>query len=125
MWKLASPQWHEPEMLYYTFQGDWASPIARWLLRLGLPRLVWGILGWTVIIWEASGLFALQIPRIRVPYMLIGVSFHVANWVLLDISEFMVSVVAYPLFFRAETLEAWADRITQPFFVAPQGPAES
>ena len=101
LFKLSSHSWHQPEMLYWTFCGIWATPLAQKIVSFGLPLWFYGVLAWSVMLFEIFMAVAIWVPKLRLWACFFGVLFHVSNIVFLGIPEFLNCVATYPLFFPA------------------------
>lgn len=111
LWKatLSHEYWFQGEMMLNTMIGPWASPLAFWIVNLGLPLWFWTAVTWSVWVWELAGPL-LYIPRARELMMLVGVVFHLSIAFLLNIPQFLVCVAIYPLFLSTALLDRWALR---------------
>lgn len=110
LWKLMSPHWHKGEMMYYTLVGPWGSPLAFWIVRLGLPMSFWLMVTWSIVLWELSMPLGLNIRQIQIPAMLVGVAFHASVALLLNIPEFFNCVCTYVLFLDPVVVQNWGNR---------------
>lgn len=99
IWKLLSPSWHGGEMLSKTLVGPWGTRAAFAVVGLGIPAAAWTAATWGIVAFELGAGFGLHAARLRKATMALGVAFHLANWILLGIPEFMVCVACYPVFF--------------------------
>jgi hypothetical protein len=119
--KALNPLWRDGRLIEMTYQGAWATPAAFAIAQLDLPARAYDVAAWGVILFEMSLGPALYWPRTRGAAMLLGTAFHLANWVLLDIPEFMVCVATYVLFVPGEAVRRWGGcaRGAQP--VGPRG----
>ena len=110
VWKLLTPAWHSGMLLYSNMQGMWATPIAFAIVRTHQSIVTWTAFSWAIIAFELS-LGPLLIIRPTRPFALaLGAAFHALNCVVLVVPEFMIGVVAYPVFIEPATLARWAER---------------
>jgi hypothetical protein len=119
LWKLLTPAWHDGMLLYSNMQGMWATPIAFALVRTHASVTTWSAFSWLVIAFELSLGPLLIIRRTRPLALALGVSFHALNCVVLVVPEFMIGVVAYPVFIQPSTLARWATALVA---FRPAGP---
>lgn len=108
LWKLLTPAWHTGMLLYSNMQGMWATPIAFALVRTHTSITTWSAFSWTVIAFELALGPLLLIRRTRPFALALGALFHTLNCVVLVVPEFMIGVVAYPVFIEPKTLARWA-----------------
>jgi hypothetical protein len=101
LWKLVNRSWHDGRVLQFNFIGPYGTDLGRALVGAGLPDAFFTAMTWSVIAFELTAPVALYLPRVRVPFMVVGVLFHLGNCTLLDIPEFMNTVVLYTLFIPA------------------------
>lgn len=105
LWKLLNPAWHDGALLHSTFQGMWATPLALSIARLGLSDGMWTAMTWSVVALELALGPLLMWRRTRVLGVLLATAFHVGNWLLLFIPEFLLCVVALLVFIDDAALE--------------------
>lgn len=105
LWKLLNPAWHNGALLESTFQGMWATPLAFAVARSGLPHAAWAAGSWSVIALELSLGPLLMWRRTRLIAVVLAAAFHIGNWLLIFIPEFLVSVAALVVFIDESTLE--------------------
>jgi hypothetical protein len=105
LWKLFSPAWHSGAVLESAFQGMWATPLAFRIVQAELPSSAWTALAWSVVALELSLGPLLLWRRTRRLAIVLATLFHIGNWVLLFIPEFLVCVVALVVFVEDATLE--------------------
>lgn len=113
LWKLLNPAWHDGALLASTFQGMWATPLAFSIARLGLPACAWALGGWLVIALELALGPLLLMRRTRRLGIALAAAFHVGNWLLLFIPEFLVCLCALVVFVDEAALERWTARLTR------------
>lgn len=104
LWKLCNLKWHTGDLLYHNFFGIWATPMAFWVARLGLPMALWTAMSWSIITWELLMGFALFSRRFRSIAVITGTTFHLLVIVFLYVPEFLNCVAAYVLFFPPEVI---------------------
>ena len=105
LWKAVNPAWHGGALLQSTFQGMWATPLGFAIARAELPAAAWTGLSLGVIALELSLGPLLFFRRTRPLGIALALGFHLSNWVLLFIPEFMVCVAALLVFAEEATLE--------------------
>jgi hypothetical protein len=110
LWKLLNPAWHSGALLESTFQGMWATPLAFAVARAELPSAAWTAGSWLVIALELSLGPLLLIRRTRLVAVLLAALFHLGNWVLLFIPEFLVCVCALVVFIDEGALQRSLER---------------
>jgi hypothetical protein len=110
LWKAISPAWRTGDMLYYTFMGPWGSPLALWLVQLELPRVCWTLMIWSVVAWELFMPVGLNVRRFCKASIVIGIAFHVGNWVFINVPEFLNCIAAYVLFLEPQEVRDWGNR---------------
>jgi hypothetical protein len=104
LWKLLSPAWRSGAVLESAFQGMWATPLAFRIVQADLPPGAWTALTWSVVALELSLGPLLLWRRTRMLAIALATLFHIGNWVLLFIPEFLVCVVALVVFVDDATL---------------------
>lgn len=112
VWKLLTPAWHDGALLHSNLQGMWATPIAFSLVRSGFSPAVWTAFSWAIIAFELLQGPLLLVRRTRPAALVLGALFHALNCVVLVVPEFLVALVAYPVFIEPRTLERWLGRRT-------------
>lgn len=105
LWKLLNPAWHTGALLESTFQGMWATPLAFTIARAGLPDAAWTAASWSVIALELSLGPLLLWRKTRMLAVALAVAFHLGNWLLLFIPEFLVCLTALVVFVDDRTLK--------------------
>ena len=105
LWKLLNPAWHGGALLESTFQGMWATPLAFSIARAGLSDAAWTAASWGVIALELSLGPLLLWRRTRLVGVALAAAFHLGNWVLVFIPEFLVCVIALVMFIDDDLLE--------------------
>lgn len=105
LWKLLNPTWHSGALLQSTFQGMWATPLAFEIAGLGLPVAAWAAASWSIIALELLLGPLLIWRKTRALAVLLATVFHLGNWLLLFIPEFLVCVTALVVFLDERTLE--------------------
>jgi hypothetical protein len=122
LWKLLTPAWHDGALLYSNLQGMWATPLAFRIVRAGFSQGTWAAFSWSIIVFELM-LGPLLLMRRTRPYALVfGAFFHVLNCVVLVVPEFLISLVAYPVFIAPATLERWSGRLRTRFSARSPAP---
>jgi len=121
LWKLVNPAWHSGALLKSTFQGMWATPLAFSIARIDMPSWLWTAGSWMVIALELSLGPLLRMRRTRRLALVLALLFHLGNWVLLFIPEFLVCVCALIVFIEDSTLQRWLDAL--PFRRQPRADA--
>lgn len=112
LWKLVNPAWHGAALLRSTFQGMWATPLAFAITRLGLSNALWSSISWAVIALELSLAPLLLIRRTRRLGVVLAAAFHIGNWLLLFIPEFLVCLAALVVFIDESALERLVARLS-------------
>ena len=111
LWKLLTPAWHGSALLYSNMQGMWATPLAFDIARAGFSPALWSAFSWSIIAFELL-LAPLLVVRWTRPYALVlGALFHALNCVVLVVPEFLISLVAYPVWIERATLSRWIARV--------------
>jgi vitamin K-dependent gamma-carboxylase len=111
LWKLLTPAWHDGLLLYSNLQGMWATPLAFRIVRGGFSTTTWAAFSWSIIAFELL-LGPLLVLRKTRPYaLLLGALFHLLNCVVLVVPEFLICLVAYPVFIAPEALARWTARL--------------
>lgn len=105
LWKLFSPAWRSGAVLESAFQGMWATPLAFRIVQADLPPSAWTALTWSVVALELSLGPLLLWRRTRMLAIVLATLFHIGNWVLLFIPEFLLCVVALVVFIDDAKLE--------------------
>jgi vitamin K-dependent gamma-carboxylase len=113
LWKLLSPAWHSGAVLESAFQGMWATPLAFKVAQAGLPEAAWTALAWSVVALELALGPLLLWRRTRLLAVVLATLFHVGNWVLLFIPEFLLCVVALVVFVDDAKIERIGSRLTR------------
>ena len=111
LWKFSAPAWQGHEMMRWTLAGAWGTPLAFWLVGLGLPNVFYAGLGWSVIVFELIAPFTLSFYSTVKPTVIAGAAFHVGVALLLNIPEFFNCLTIYALFWPVEELAACGKRI--------------
>jgi len=104
LWKLTNPSWHSGNVIEFNTIGPYGTWLSFWLAGAGTPSWAYAIVAWSVIIFELLAGFALYSRRGRKYVIAIGTVFHLANWTLLFIPEFLHCALLYVLFVEPETL---------------------
>jgi hypothetical protein len=89
--KLANPEWRCGETLHYIL-GDLALarwPAAQQFIPVALTRLA----TWAVLAWEIAFPLLVLLPRARVPALLMGVLFHVALGLSVELGFFPLYIL--------------------------------
>ena len=110
LWKLLTPAWHDGMLLFSNLQGMWATPLAFRIARAGFSATTWAAFSWSIIAFELLLGPLLLLRRTRPYALLLGALFHALNCVVLVVPEFLISLVAYPVFIAPETLARWLRR---------------
>jgi len=101
--KVWLPDWQGGEILYYSFQSMWATPIAWWLVREQFPMWVYSAMVIVVTYFETALPFGLWIPKVQKWFMLGGILFHVGiSLFLAAIWWFYAMIAAYITFCKPE-----------------------
>lgn len=111
LWKLFNPAWHSGALLQSTFQGMWATPLAFEIAALGLPAAAWTAGSWSIIALELALGPLLLWRKTRTVAVFMAAAFHVGNWLLLFIPEFLVCVTALVVFLDERALERAIDAL--------------
>ncbi|MEK7137232.1 MAG: HTTM domain-containing protein, partial [Patescibacteria group bacterium] len=97
------PDWQGGEVLYYSFQSMWATPVAWWFVRERFPMWVYDGMVILVTYFEAALPFGLWIRKLRPWFMFGGVLFHLGiSLFLAAIWWFYAMIAAYITFFEPE-----------------------
>lgn len=112
LWKACNGAWLDGSLLYATFQGMWATPLAFTLVQSDLPQPAWAALSWAVIAFELLLGPLLIVRRTRPLALALGACFHLLNCVLLVVPEFLVCLAVYPVFLREATLQRGFDAVS-------------
>lgn len=96
------PLWRDGDVLFYSFIGRWGTPLARRIVLLGLPPVLYDALTLLTKLFETAMPVGLWIPRIRRYFFAAGCIFHVAIAALLGIWWFLVLIPAYIVFLEPE-----------------------
>lgn len=113
LYKLLNPLWHDSTLIEMTFAGEWATPVAFWVVGKNLPTWLWDGATWAVIAFEIAIGFALYARRIRMIAIVFGATFHLANWILLGVPQFMNCVAMYPLFISSSGVESLGGKMIE------------
>ena len=101
--KVWLPDWQGGEILFYSFQSMWATPIAWWFLKQDFPMWVYSGMVLTVTYFETALPFGLWIRPLRKWFMIGGVLFHAGISLFLKaIWWFYPMIAAYITFFEPE-----------------------
>jgi hypothetical protein len=111
VFKILAPGWTGGEMLYYSLQGDWASPLAFWLVQWDLPMSFYHVMVLATIVIEVWAPWMLFHPVWQKPFFILGFCFHFSISVLLNIWPFMIMPAAYVLFIDPATFRDWSEAI--------------
>ena len=111
LWKLLTPAWHGGELLYSNLQGMWSTPLAFEIARGGFSATTWQAFSWSIIAFELLLGPLLLIRRTRPYALVLGALFHALNCVVLVVPEFLISLVAYPVFIEEATLARWLSHV--------------
>jgi len=98
IYKITDPSWHDGTMLEMNFHGEWATPLAYWIIKLKTPTWIFSIISWGTIALELTLAFALFIKPIQKYAMIAGTLFHVGIYLTLNIPEFLFMPMTYVLF---------------------------
>lgn len=114
--KLWLPDWEGGEILYYSFQGMWATPLAWYTVSLPFPMWVYDALVFIVKSLEISFPVGFWIKKLRWWAIGAGVLFHVSvTFFLAAIWWFYAMIACYITFFEpeevCERMRAWFPRI--------------
>jgi vitamin K-dependent gamma-carboxylase len=123
LWKLLNPAWHTGALLQSTFQGMWATPLAFEVAALGLPAAAWAAGSWSIIALELSLGPLLVWRKTRTVAIALATAFHIGNWLLLFIPEFLVCVTALVVFLDERTLERAVNLLRRPALLRRPRPA--
>jgi hypothetical protein len=105
LWKLLNPYWHSGELLRWTFLGPWGNSLSFWLVSAVRSNWVYDFLAWGVIGFELLFSFVVFLSRLRPYALLLGVTFHFSNAILLNVPEFLNCITAYVLFMEPQAVE--------------------
>jgi hypothetical protein len=125
--KALLPAWQTGEILRYTWSANWASPLALTFVRLDWPRSFYDLIARTTIVFELSAplLFVrsidlrfkfggaqtrIYIPYVQAIYMAFGITFHIMVWAFMNLPQFMLCPMVYPLFMEPEKLRSFLER---------------
>ncbi|HLD07868.1 MAG TPA: HTTM domain-containing protein, partial [Candidatus Peribacterales bacterium] len=97
------PAWQGGEVLYYSFQGMWATPLAWFTVRLPIPMWVYDALVILVKVMEVSFPMGFWIKKLRWYAFALGIFFHVSVTLFLAaIWWFYAMIACYITFFDPE-----------------------
>jgi vitamin K-dependent gamma-carboxylase len=119
VYKALNPLWHDGQILFFTWTGAWGTDAAFWIVQRDLPMAVYTALVLGVVAFEIALAPLLLWRRTAWIAIALGTGFHLANWVLLDIPEFMACVATYPLFVPPGALESFTGRVRGAFAERP------
>ncbi|MBI3416993.1 MAG: hypothetical protein HY043_17010 [Verrucomicrobia bacterium] len=122
LWKLHSPQWHESQFMYWTLIGVWASELSFWFVNLGWPMWFYGLIGWSVIVFELAAPLTFHLRSTLKATIVLGILFHVGIAVFLNIPEFFNCVAAYALFWPPDELAKLGDKVASLIVKSPRAP---
>ena len=108
--KTYLPMWKGGEILWYSFTSNFATPLAFWIARLGLPMLAYDALVLGVKIFECMLPFGFWLKHWRVLTFIGGALFHILVALLLNIYSFLVLIPLYIVFLEPEDVQAFCDR---------------
>ncbi len=109
--KVWLPDWQGGEVLYYSFQSMWATPLAWWFVRQEFPMWVYSFMVLIVTYFETALPFGLWIPKLRKWFMLGGILFHLTvSLFLAAIWWFYAMIAAYITFFEPENVYSFLQK---------------
>jgi hypothetical protein len=97
--KILNDAWDSGDIVYTSLLGPWGTPFGLWLAGLGLPMGVWDLTALLVIIFQLFAAFLLFSRQWQIPTMIIGAAFHLLNWLLFGIWQFLFFPLMYILYF--------------------------
>ncbi len=109
--KIWLPAWQGGEILYYSFQGMWATPLAFFVARLPIPMIVYDGLVFFVKILEVAFPIGFWIKKLRPLAIAAGIFFHVSVTIFLAaIWWFYAMIACYICYFEPEEVFSFLKR---------------
>ena len=110
--KLWLPGWEDGKVLFYSFQGMWATPLAFWFAHQQFPMWVYDGITLIVKAFEVALPFGLWIRKVRPWFFLGGLLFHAGVALFLAaIWWFFPMPLAYLLLYEPEEVAATLERL--------------
>lgn len=111
--KIILSGWQGGEILFYSFQGMWATPIAWWFVRQEFPMLLYDAMTFLVKAFEVALPIGLWVKKMRLWFFLGGLLFHAGVALFLAaIWWFFAMPAAYFLFYEPEEIYRTVQRLS-------------
>ena len=111
IYKIMTPAWAGGDMLIYSFQGDWASPVAFQILQLPLSKGVYDFVILMTILLELWAPFLLFHQTWQKLFFVLGFFFHLSISLTLNIWPFMIMPLTYILFVEPSAFKQFCDQV--------------
>jgi len=98
VYKFTDPDWYTGTMIEMNMHGEWGTPLAYWIISLGLPAWVFTGMAWSTIALEMILAWTLFVKPLQKYVFLLGTLFHLSIYLLLNIPEFLFMPMIYVLF---------------------------
>jgi len=97
-YKLTNPNWHSGIMLEMNMYGEWGTPVAYWIVSLGLPMWVFTGMAFSTIVLEMVLAWTLFVKPLHKFVFPLGILFHLSIYLIFNIPEFLFMPMLYILF---------------------------
>ncbi len=107
IYKFLSPEWMDGSAVYYVFsiQAFSLPPITDWMIS---SPVVFKTLTYTSLAYQVLFPVFVWIPRIKVPFLIVGIFFHLGIAFLMGIMDFgLIMVISYLLFIEPDHPKKW------------------
>lgn len=112
--KVWLPMWQGGEVLYYSFQGMWGTPLAYWFVQQNFPMQLYDFMVFIVKCFEISLPFGLWSRKYRLWFFAGGILFHIGiSLFLAAIWWFYAMIACYITFFEPEEVYDATSRLKQ------------
>ena len=111
VFKLVVPAWSSGAVLKAALMGEYGTSLGHWLTRQ--PFMIDGVVDAIVVIVIAIEILMPVALYLRVTQkwaFLVGAGFHIFNGVFLDLPQFYIVILAYPLFLPPAEVKSGVQR---------------
>jgi hypothetical protein len=105
LFKLFNPAWWDGKVLEFTFASPWGTDLAFGFVGMGWPQWLYDAAAFGVIAFELACGVALYVPKLRGPFIVVGLLFHAGIALFLGIWQFLCCPLAYVLFLPPERVK--------------------
>ena len=107
IFKIYLPEWNGGELIFTSLAGDWATPLAFWIIRHDITWGWYDLASMATKVLEVYAAVLLFSPRWQKPLFVAGFFFHLSIALLLSIWQFMLMPLTYVLFVDPHRVAAW------------------